>query len=276
MRLPLTLRGRPPSLTMTQQEANSTVVMAPAKEQQATVRLRAVPPTEDMEVSGYLVSIETAHERIDRIRELMPALSNDMLTACIEVAESGGPRLIVLSGAAASELRSRASKLPGGRGRRDEAGVGQMAALQSVAQATGLSTRTIRENADIVETFLSDPDGPKDLSIPKDYYVAALGAPDPKAAAANAEERFGNEPGFTAETFRAEIAREKQAGRQTGPEVAREDAEELRRLSDCYVPARTLRAIVALKGHYNLPTIGDAVTLAVLRIAEEEGVTFAQ
>jgi hypothetical protein len=110
-----------------------------------------------------------------------------------------------LRGACAAELRRRADRLPGGRGRRDTAGVGIKAQLAQLATKIGVSVSTLKTDVRIHELFFADDTGPAcEPTLPRDYYVTALGAPDPLAAIQAARER-SSDPNYNREQFRRDV-----------------------------------------------------------------------
>ena len=110
-----------------------------------------------------------------------------------------------LRGACVAELRRRTLRLAGGRGRRDTAGVGIKARLADVATQLGVSVSTLKTDARIHEVFFSVDTGPAcEPTLPREYYVTALGAPDPVAAISTARERSAD-PGYGREQFRRDV-----------------------------------------------------------------------
>lgn len=109
-----------------------------------------------------------------------------------------------LRGAVASEMRRRvALRLSGGRGRRDYEGKGVRSCLRQLAAETGVSVVTLTTDARIYEVFFIHEETiiARDNSLPREYYVIALAAPDPLAAIRMAEEQAAGN-GCTREQFR--------------------------------------------------------------------------
>lgn len=110
-----------------------------------------------------------------------------------------------LRGACVAELRMRTARLAGGRGQRDTAGVGIKAQLIQLANKIGLSVSTLKTDARIHELFFATDTGPAcEPTLPRDYYVTALGAPDPLAAIRTAHERAAD-PIYNRTQFRRDV-----------------------------------------------------------------------
>jgi hypothetical protein len=110
-----------------------------------------------------------------------------------------------LRGAIASEMRRRvARRLSGGRGRRDHEGKGIRSCLRQLAAEIGVSVVTLTTDARIYDLFFTTNEETviaHDHSLPREYYVIALAAPDPLAAIRIAQEQAAGN-GCTREQFR--------------------------------------------------------------------------
>lgn len=110
-----------------------------------------------------------------------------------------------LRGACVAELRRRTRRLAGGKGKRDTARVGVKARLSDLAARLGVSISTLKTDARIHEVFFSDDTGPaREPSLPRDYYVTALRAPDP-VAAIGAARSHSSDPAYTRDHFRRDV-----------------------------------------------------------------------
>jgi hypothetical protein len=117
----------------------------------------------------------------------------------------------LVRGACASELRKRALRLPGGRGKTDTAGRGLQAQMNALASKVGTGRKTLETDARIKDSFFPVIDETTLEHMPplaREYYVIALSAPDPLAALQTAINRC-TQPDFTLRRFRAEIRHHK-------------------------------------------------------------------
>jgi hypothetical protein len=110
-----------------------------------------------------------------------------------------------LRGAIASEMRRRLALRPsGGRGRHDHQSKGIRSCLRQLAVEIGVSIVTLTTDARIHDVFFTHNEETviaRDNSLPREYYVIALAAPDPLAAIRMAEEQAASN-GSTREEFR--------------------------------------------------------------------------
>ncbi len=111
-----------------------------------------------------------------------------------------------------AELRRRHSaRLPGGRGKRDTEAAGVTAQLAHMAAQIGVSPTTLKTDARIHEVFFAGETGlARETTLSREYYVTALGAPDPLAAIQIAEARATNNF-YTREQFRRDVRAFKQS-----------------------------------------------------------------
>jgi hypothetical protein len=114
----------------------------------------------------------------------------------------------LIRGMCASVLRQRhQSRLPGGRGKRDDGGVGIQAQMAKLAEHAGVDRRTLEVDARIRDTFFAAADETMLDHIPplaREYYVVALSAPAPHAAIREAAERL-LESHYSLSQFRADV-----------------------------------------------------------------------
>ena len=118
-----------------------------------------------------------------------------------------------LRGAIASEMRRRiASRLSGGRGHRDHQGKGIRSCLRQLALEIGISVVTLTTDARIHDVFFISNETviALDNSLPREYYVIALAAPDPIAAIRIAKEQAADN-GCTLKAFRQYVYELKRA-----------------------------------------------------------------
>ncbi len=122
-------------------------------------------------------------------------------------------RRTVLECACDAEIKRR-DKLRGGRGNKDIAGVGCVAAIDQAARDAGVSRRTIYRNAEIYETFFEENDDKTivraDNSLlldDKQYYKEALNAPDPHVALEAMAERKADNPYYSTRDAREDVER---------------------------------------------------------------------
>jgi hypothetical protein len=144
-----------------------------------------------------------------QIAALLPRLSrldDDQLVEIAVRAQRLEACAFRLRGACVAELRRRTQRLSGGRGNRDAAGVGIKARLSDLAARLGVSVSTLKTDARIHEVFFAGDSGlAREPSLPREYYVTALGAPDPLKAIGAARERTTDDPGYGREQFRRDV-----------------------------------------------------------------------
>lgn len=122
----------------------------------------------------------------------------------------------ILRGMCAAELRRRYGlRLVGGRGKRDQEGKGIQAQMTRLAQEIGVSPTTLMTDARISDTFFSsveDTNIAREHTLPREFYVIALGAPSPHEAIKTAAQhvRVG---GYSREQFRSYVCSLKQDSR---------------------------------------------------------------
>lgn len=111
-----------------------------------------------------------------------------------------------LRGACVAEMRRRlTNRLAGGRGQRDTAGVGIKAQLTQLATQIGVSITTLKTDGRIHEVFFAGETGlAREPTLPREYYVIALGAPNPLRAIRTAHQRSAD-PAYRREQFRRDV-----------------------------------------------------------------------
>ncbi len=119
-----------------------------------------------------------------------------------------------LRGACVAELRHRAQRLVGGRGKRDVTGAGIGANLSRLANEVGVSVSTLQTDAQIHEVFFSGETTLEcETTFPREYYVTALAAPDPVQAINLAHEQTAK-GSYNRDQFRKEVKILKQVAMQ--------------------------------------------------------------
>lgn len=124
----------------------------------------------------------------------------------------------IVRGTCAAELRRRIpTRLAGGRGKEDEDGLGIGSHLARLAEEIGVSVKTLDTDVRIIqhffkagETILVNED-----CLCREYYVAALSAPDPLRAIEVAKSRSA-ESGYTVQQFRSFVRDLKRNGSADG------------------------------------------------------------
>lgn len=115
----------------------------------------------------------------------IPKMSNEQLDLGIAATYTLENAGFKIRGAMLAEKKSRAEKLAGGRGQRDEAGKGVTAVIAETAKELGVSKTQLEEDARIYEVFqdelkVTDSDGgehgePQD-QLPRQFFAEALKA----------------------------------------------------------------------------------------------------
>jgi hypothetical protein len=153
--------------------------------------------------------------RIAQLGKYLPDLLSDIAAKDDEqiirtaaYARRLGMAAFLIRGMCASVLRRRyPNRLSGGRGKRDQAGLGIQAQMTRLAEQAGVDRRTLEVDARISDTFFADVDQTTLEHIPslaREYYVIALSALDPRAAIKEAAERC-SEPCYGLRQFRADV-----------------------------------------------------------------------
>jgi hypothetical protein len=138
--------------------------------------------------------------RIVQLGKYLPDLLSEIATTDDEqiIRIAANARLLerfafLIRGMCALVLRRRyPHRLSGGRGKRDQAGLGVQAQMARLAEQAGVDRRTLETDARISDTFFACMDETTLEHIPslaREYYVIALSAPDPHGAIRTAVER---------------------------------------------------------------------------------------
>jgi hypothetical protein len=160
-----------------------------------TVPVTALVPFGLAQLDHQLAALVPRLAQLDDAQLLNLALQARRLESCA----------FRLRGACVAELRRRTTRLAGGRGQRDAAGVGIKARLAHLATQLGVSISTLKTDARIHELFFTGDSGPACApTLPRDYYVTALGARDPHAAINTAHEHR-SDPTYNRTQFRRDV-----------------------------------------------------------------------
>lgn len=144
-------------------------------------------------------------EQSETLLPRLARLDDDQLLEIATHAQRLGSCAFRLRGACVVELRRRTIRLAGGRGNRDTERVGVKARLIDVAVRLGVSVSTLKTDARIYEIFFTGETGlAREPTLPRDYYVTALGSPDPLGVIYTAYERR-SDPTYNREQFRRDV-----------------------------------------------------------------------
>ena len=153
----------------------------------------------------------------DGLRKLLaglPKLTEEQLIQIIANAGRMERYFFLARGMCVLELRGRVKeRLAGGRGKRDYSGNGINAQTIQLAEATRVNVSTLNTDARICEVFFPVGDETtlaRESLLPREYYVIALGAPDPHAAIRIAIKQSAD-PHYRRERFRAYVRGLKQS-----------------------------------------------------------------
>lgn len=152
-------------------------------------------------------------ENFDASLACVTELSDHDLVQLARVTPQTEARAFIVRGACFSVLSKRAPpQLNGGRGKRDETGIGVQAYLKTIAEQIGCDLTTVRTDARIYEAFYQPVVAPETRlalersmpCLPREYYVVALSAADPQAALEVA--LVGKDAGrYTCREFRSHV-----------------------------------------------------------------------
>jgi hypothetical protein len=144
----------------------------------------------------------------------LPKLTEEQLIQIIASTGRMERYFFLARGMCVLELRSRIKeRLTGGRGKRDYSGKGINAQTLRLAETTGVNLSTLNTDARICEVFFHDGSETtlaRESLLPREYYVIALGAPDPHAAIRIAVTQSAD-PHYRRERFRAYVRDLKQS-----------------------------------------------------------------
>lgn len=155
----------------------------------------ALTPVERHEaaLSPLFNELNTVENSVAAIIELLPNLEEDRLLDIADYANRLGKGAWILRGAATLEIRKRSeTRQAGGRGKKDEEGVGVKAQIAALAARIGVQPRTIEADAQIVERFFSAPGDVQkaiDDTLDRGHYIQALRAPLPEEAIKLAQDK---------------------------------------------------------------------------------------
>lgn len=168
-------------------------------------------------MTGMNSLIERFSRMEDGLRQLLaglPTLTEDQLIQVIANAERMEGYFFLARGMCVLELRSRIKeRLTGGRGKRDYSGKGINAQTMRLAEITRVNISTLNTDARICEVFFTasgETTLARESLLPREYYVIALGAPDPHAAIRIADKQSAD-PHYRRERFRAYVRGLKQS-----------------------------------------------------------------
>jgi hypothetical protein len=207
-------------------------------------------------------------ERFDRIEEGLrnllaglPTLTEEQLIQTIANAGRMEAYFFLARGMCVLELRSRIKeRLTGGRGKRDYSGKGINAQTLRLAETTGVNISTLNTDARIYEIFFHDGSETtlaRESLLPREYYVIALGAPDPHAAIRIAVKQSAD-PHYRREKFRAYVCSLKQS--ENNSARARRESSALLR---AHIPEEVdclLSEILELTGKEKAQILAEAIT----------------
>ena len=163
------------------------------------------------------------NQLLPRLQQLDDAVLQDLALQATRLEQCA----FRLRGAIASEMRHRvASRLSGGRGRRDHQGKGIRSCLRQLASEIGISVVTLTTDARIHDIFFTDNETviALDNSLSREYYVIALAAPDPLLAIRIAQEQAANN-NCTREDFRRYVRELKRAANPSSINAIATDAD---------------------------------------------------
>ena len=151
-----------------------------------------------------IARVEQLHEIITSVLPRIQQMDDARL---VETAITAGYLerfAFVVRGACAAELRRRVpTRLAGGRGRQDKDGSGIGSHVARLAKEIGVSAKTLGTDVRIHEVFFNRGETVLVVEhcLRREYYVAALGAPDPLGAIEVAKSKIA-EPGYNVQQFR--------------------------------------------------------------------------
>ena len=160
---------------------------------------------------------ERAEEKLKEYISALPTMGEEQLyDLSITSFRLFGWRGLLLTGACGSELlKRRELRLKAGRGKNEPGKRGLQSKLKDLAEGLNVGVSTLRTNARIYETFFRGRDFSLlacENSMPREFYVIALSAPNPREAIRKARARR-DEGIYTRQQFRADVW----AGREPAP-----------------------------------------------------------
>jgi hypothetical protein len=161
-----------------------------------------------MKTCSLIERFSQMEEGLHKLLAGLPTLTEEQLVKVIANAGRMERYFFLARGMCVLELRSRIrERLSGGRGKRDYSGKGIKAQTIQLAEATRVNISTLNTDARICEVFfhdLSETTLAREPLLPSEYYVIALGAPDPHAAIRIAGKQ-GSDPHYRRERFKAYV-----------------------------------------------------------------------
>lgn len=130
-----------------------------------------------------LYGMTTIENIADSIIQEIPRWSDDKIIEAAQQAAKLDHQAFRIRGACASELLSRATKLLGGRGKKDEEHEGKGAILAQIAKEFRVDARTIRDDVSILAEFPELKTSDAEISsFSRRMLLTASKAPNPHAA----------------------------------------------------------------------------------------------
>jgi hypothetical protein len=191
----------------------------------------------------------------------LPKLTEDQLIQIIANAGRMEGYFFLARGMCVLELRSRIrERLAGGRGKRDYSGKGINAQTMRLAETTRVNISTLNTDARICEVFFPVGDETtlaRESLLPREYYVIALGAPDPHAAIQIAAKQSAD-PHYRRERFRAYVRGLKQS--ENNSTLAQHKSSILLRAHITKQVDSLLSEILELTGKEKAQILAEAIT----------------
>ncbi len=214
-----------------------------------------------MSIGSFIDKFRRMEEGLRKLLAGLPTLTEEELIQIIANAGRMEGYFFLARGMCVLELRSRVrERLTGGRGKRDYSGKGINAQTMLLAETTRVNISTLNTDARICEIFF--PDGgettlARESLLPREYYVIALGAPDPHAAIRIAVKQSAD-PHYRRERFRAYVRGLKQT--ENNSTRARRKSSVLLRAHIPEEVDRLLSEILELTGKERAQILAEAIT----------------
>jgi hypothetical protein len=221
-----------------------------------------------MENTNQLI---TRVEQVNELMTLLPSISQMDDAALVKMAINAlylERFAFVLRGVCAAELRRRIPvRLAGGRGKQDREGLGIKAQTTRLAKEIGINLKTLDTDARISETFFKRGETMlvREDCLPREYYVVALGAPDPLAAIEIAQAKHA-EPEYKLQQFRSYV-RELKRDVPTNKASPEREALYLLRVNLPKVIHLALTEIIERSGQTKEVVVADAILSRHLALA---------
>jgi hypothetical protein len=190
----------------------------------------------------------------------LPTLTEEQLIQIIANAGRMEAYFFLARGMCVLELRGCIKeRLTGGRDKRDYSGKGINAQTLRLAETTGVNISTLNTDERVCEVFFHDGSETtlaRESLLPREYYVIALGAPDPRAALWIAVTQSAN-PHYRRERFRAYVRGLKQI--ENNSTRARRESSVLLRAHIPEEIASLLSEILELTGKEKAQILAEAI-----------------